>query len=103
MRIDDERNKVDIIKVAAQSRAPLVAGAIIGQLRECRYAYVQAVGASAVNQAVKAIIIARRYLQPDGLDLVCCPMFVTVEIEGRETTAVRIVVQVRSGNVASGD
>ncbi len=94
---------MDIIKVAAQSRTHPVAGAIAGQLRQCQYAYVQAIGAGAVNQAIKAIIIARGFLQAEGLDLVCIPTLIRTEIEGREYTVVRIVVEVCGGNAGSGD
>ncbi len=94
---------MDVIKVAARSHPPSVAGAIAAKVREQGCAHIQAIGARAVYQALRAIIITRHYLQSDGLDVDCIPMFVTVEIEGRESSAVRIVVQVRSGQVPSGD
>ncbi len=64
---------------------------------------VQAIGAGGVNQAIKAIIIARGFLQADGLDLICIPTFVTVEIKGMQSIALRIEVEVRSGKLPSGD
>jgi stage V sporulation protein S len=86
---------MDVIKVSAESRTSAVAGAIAGVVREHRRAEVQAIGAGAVNQAVKATAIARGYLHEDGLDVVCIPEFTTVEIEGKERTAVRLVVEPR--------
>jgi stage V sporulation protein S len=83
---------MDIIKVSARSRSTAVAGAIAGVTREHGYAEVQAIGASAVNQAVKATAIARGYLQEDGIDIVCAPVFTDVDIQGLERTAVRLVV-----------
>jgi len=84
-----------IIKVSAASRTSAVAGAIAGVVREHNHADVQAIGAGAVNQAVKAVAIARGYLQEDGLHIVCLPEFTTVTIEGKERTAIRLVVEPR--------
>jgi stage V sporulation protein S len=86
---------MDIIKVSAESRTSAVAGAIAGVVREHKRADVQAIGAGAVNQAVKATAIARGYLHEDGLDVICIPEFTTVEIEGKERTAIRLVVEPR--------
>jgi len=83
---------MDIIKVSSRSRSTAVAGAIAGVTREYGYAEVQAIGASAVNQAVKATAIARGYLQEDGIDIVCAPVFTDVDIQGLQRTAVRLVV-----------
>ena len=83
---------MEVIRVSARSRSTAVAGAIAGVIREYRYAEVQAIGASAVNQAVKATAIARGYLQEDGIDIVCAPVFTDVDIHGLERTAVRLVV-----------
>lgn len=82
----------ELIKVSAQSRSTAVAGAIAGVMREQGYAEVQAIGASAINQAVKAITIARSYLEQDNMDLAVVPSFTEVEIEGNERTAVRLAV-----------
>jgi stage V sporulation protein S len=81
-----------LVKVSSTSRPSAVAGAIAGIFREQQRAEVQAIGAGAVNQSVKAIIIARGYLEEDGIDVVCVPEFTTVTIEGNERTAVRLVV-----------
>ncbi len=86
---------MSIIKVSAASRTSAVAGAIAGVVREHNHAEVQAIGAGAVNQAVKAVAIARGYLQEDGLHVVCLPEFTTVTIEGKERTAIRLVVEPR--------
>ncbi len=83
---------MEVIKVSTRSRSTAVAGAIAGVIREYGYAEVQAIGASAVNQAVKAAAIARAYLQEDGIDIVCVPVFTDVDIQGLERTAVRLVV-----------
>jgi stage V sporulation protein S len=86
---------MNIIKVSAASRTSAVAGAIAGVVREHNHAEVQAIGAGAVNQAVKAVAIARGYLREDGLHVVCLPEFTTVIIEGKERTAIRLVVEPR--------
>jgi stage V sporulation protein S len=86
---------MDVIKVAAESRTSAVAGAIAGVVREHKRAEVQAIGAGAVNQAVKATAIARGYLHEDGLDVICIPEFTSVEIDGKERTAIRLVVEPR--------
>ena len=86
---------VDIIKVSAKSRSTSVAGAIAGVIREHQRAEVQAIGAGAVNQAIKAVAIARGYLERDGLDIACVPTFVEVDVSGEERTAVKLTVEVR--------
>lgn len=91
----DEPSVVDIIKVSARSRSTAVAGAIAGVVREHNRAEVQAIGAGAVNQAVKAVAIARGYLHDDDIDVITIPYFTEVLIEGQERTAVRMVVEPR--------
>jgi len=86
---------MDMLKVAAKSRSTAVAGAIAGVVRESGRAEVQAIGAGAVNQAVKAVAIARNYLAEDGIDIICVPSFVEVVIADQERTAIRIVVEKR--------
>ncbi len=83
---------MNVIKVAASSRSTSVAGAIAGVIRETGRAEVQAIGAGAVNQAVKAVAIARGYLELDGIEIVCIPHFSEVMIDDRERTAVRLTV-----------
>lgn len=86
---------MDVIKVSGSSRTSAVAGAIAGVFRENKRAEVQAIGAGAVNQAIKALVLARGYLKEDGLDVVCAPAFSDVEIDGKVRTAIKIVVQLR--------
>jgi stage V sporulation protein S len=83
----------EIIKVSARSRSTAVAGAIAGVIREHGYADIQAIGAGAVNQAVKAMAIARGYLDRDEIDVVFTPHFTEVDIDGQERTAVRFSVE----------
>lgn len=85
----------ELIKVSAQSRSTSVAGAIAGVMREHGYAEMQAIGASAVNQAIKAIAIARGYLEQDNMDLAIVPSFTEVDIDGNERTAVRLAIYKR--------
>jgi stage V sporulation protein S len=84
-----------ILKVSARSRSTAVAGAIAGTVRESGRAEAQAIGAGAVNQAVKAVAIARGYLALDGIDVICVPTFTEVDIEGQERTAMKLIVEPR--------
>lgn len=86
---------MDIIKVSANSRTAAVAGAIAGVMREHKHAEVQAIGAGAVNQSVKALILAKGYLANDGIEITCMPEFVDVEIEGKVRTAIKLVINTR--------
>jgi stage V sporulation protein S len=83
---------MELVKVASNSRSTAVAGAIAGVIRERGQVDVQAIGAGAVNQAIKAVAIARGYLELDGIDVVCVPGFSEVMIDGQERTAVRLSV-----------
>jgi len=84
---------VDLIKVSANSRTSLVAGAIAGVVREHRRAEVQAIGAGAINQAIKALIVATGYLKNDGIYVRFVPEFAEVAIEDKVRTAVRLVIE----------
>ena len=86
---------MEVLKVSARSRSTAVAGAIAGVVRERGRAEVQAIGAGAVNQAVKAIAIARGYLALDGIDVICIPAFTDVIIAEQERTALRFIVEPR--------
>ncbi len=88
---------MDMIKVSANSRTSAVAGAIAGVIRENKHAEVQAIGAGAVNQAVKALVLATSYLKNDGIDVVCVPEFVDVQIDDKVRTAIKLVVEPRNG------
>ena len=84
---------MEVFKVSANSVPNSVAGAIAGVIRESGSVEVQAVGAGATNQAVKAIAIARGYLAPAGMDLVCVPTFGNIVINDEERTAIRLIVE----------
>ncbi len=84
---------MELVKVAANSRSTSVAGAIAGIIRERGRVDVQAIGAGAVNQAVKAIAIARGYLELESIEIACIPTFIEVLIDGRERTAIRLAVE----------
>ena len=84
-----------ILKVAARSQATSVAGAIAGVVRDRGRAEIQAIGAGAVNQATKAVAIARGYLALDGIEVVCIPAFATVSIADQERTALKFIVEPR--------
>lgn len=86
---------MDMIKVSANSRTSAVAGAIAGVIREHRHAEVQAIGAGAVNQAMKALILAVGYLQGDGIEIVCVPEFADVDIDGKVRTAIKLIIDPR--------
>jgi stage V sporulation protein S len=86
---------MDMIKVSANSRTSAVAGAIAGVVREHKRAEVQAIGAGAVNQAVKALVLAVGYLRNDGIEVVCVPEFADVTIDDKVRTAVKLVVEPR--------
>ena len=84
---------MDTIKVSATSRTAAVAGAIAGVVREHHRAIVQAIGAGAVNQAVKALVLATGYLRNDGIHVTCVPEFADVTIEDKVRTAIKLVVE----------
>ena len=84
---------MEMIRVSANSRTSAVAGAIAGVIREHHRAEVQAIGAGAVNQAVKALVLATGYLKNDGINVSCVPEFADVTIEDKVRTAIRLVVE----------
>ena len=85
----------EVLKVSSDSKPKAVAGALAAVLRNHGRAELQAIGAGAVNQAVKAIAITRGFVAPNGIDLVAIPAFTKVEIDGSERTAIRFLVQAR--------
>ncbi len=89
---------MDLIKVAANSRPSAVAGAIAGVIRDNNHAEIQAIGAGAVNQAVKALILARGYLKGDGINVFVVPEFSDVSIDQKARTAIKLIID---GEVAS--
>ena len=86
---------MDVLKVSAQSNPKAVAGALAAVVREHGSAEMQAVGAGAVNQSMKAIAIARGYLAPSGVNLITIPSFAEIQIDGQERTAIHFSVQPR--------
>lgn len=86
---------MDVIKVSGTSRTSAVAGAIAGVMREHKYAEVQAIGASAVNQAVKALTIAKGYLTRDSLEIRFTTEFVEIQIDDKVRTAVKFIIEPR--------
>jgi stage V sporulation protein S len=84
---------MDMIKVSANSRTSAVAGAIAGVVREHHRAEVQAIGAGAVNQAMKALVLATGYLKNDGIYVTCVPEFADVTIEDKVRTAIKLVIE----------
>jgi stage V sporulation protein S len=86
---------MDVLKVSAKSKPLSIAGALAGVIREAGSAEIQAIGAGAVNQAVKAVAIARGIVAPSGLELVCIPAFTDIQIDGEERTAIKLIVEPR--------
>jgi stage V sporulation protein S len=86
---------LEILKVSANSNPKSVAGALAAVIREKSKAEIQVVGAGAVNQSIKAIAIARGYVAPNGINLICIPAFSVIVIDGEERTAIRFIVQSR--------
>jgi stage V sporulation protein S len=84
---------MDMIKVSANSRTSAVAGAIAGVVREHHRAEVQAIGAGAVNQAMKALVLATGYLKNDGIYVRCVPEFADVTIDDKVRTAIKLVIE----------
>lgn len=90
---------MDVIKVSANSRTSAVAGAIAGVVREFNRAEVQAIGAGAVNQAIKALVLATGYLKADGIEVACVPEFADVAIDDKIRTAIKLVIEPRKQSI----
>ena len=86
---------MEVLKISSKSNPNSVAGAIAGLVKESNQARMQAIGAGALNQAVKAVAIARGFVAPSGVDLVCIPAFTDIVIEGEERTAIKLIVEAR--------
>ena len=86
---------MEVLKVSTKSNPNSVAGALAAIIKEKNIVEIQAVGAGAINQAVKAIAIARGLVAPSGRDIVCVPAFTDIEIDGEERTAIKLIVQPR--------
>ncbi|NJK82424.1 MAG: stage V sporulation protein S [Chloroflexaceae bacterium] len=89
------QNTTEVLKVSTRSRPSAVAGAIAGVIRESGLAEVQSIGAGATNQAIKAVAIARSYLNEEGIDIICVPSFIDVAIDNEERTAIRMLIERR--------
>ena len=87
---------MEVLKVSSKSNPNSVAGAMAGVIRQSGTVEVQVVGAGALNQAIKAMAIARGYLAPSGLDVICAPTFADIEIDGESRTAIRLLVECRT-------
>jgi stage V sporulation protein S len=87
---------MEVLKVSSRSNPNSVAGALAGVVRQMGSVEVQVIGAGALNQAIKAVAIARGYVAPSGIDLVCIPTFADVEIQGEGRTAIRLSVENRN-------
>lgn len=85
-----------VLKVSSHSNPSATAGALANTIRSQGWAEIQVIGPKAVNQAIKAIAIARGYIAPSGVDLVAVPGFVEVEVEGQERTAIKLEVHPRN-------
>ena len=86
---------MEVLKVSTKSNPNSVAGALAAIIKEQNVAEIQAVGAGAINKAVKAIAIARGFIAPSGKDIVCIPAFTDIQIDGEERTAIKLIVQPR--------
>ena len=86
---------MEIIKVSSTSVPNHVAGAIASLMREQDKLMIQTIGAAALNQAIKAIAIARGFVAPSGKNLVCIPAFTDIVIDGEERTAIKLIVEAR--------
>lgn len=86
---------MEILKVSSKSNPNSVAGALAGVVREKNMVEIQAIGAGAINQAIKSIAIARGFVAPSGMDLVCIPAFTEIKIGDEERTAIKLIVQLK--------
>ncbi|GIM27784.1 stage V sporulation protein S [Clostridium polyendosporum] len=86
---------MEVLKVSTKSNPNSVAGALAAIIKEKNIVEIQAVGAGAINQAVKAIAIARGFVAPSGKDIICVPAFTDIQIDGEERTAIKLIVQPR--------
>lgn len=84
---------MEVLKVSSKSNPNSVAGALAGVLREKGSAEIQAIGAGALNQAIKSIAIARGFVAPSGMDLVCIPAFTDIIIDGQQKTAIKLMIE----------
>jgi len=86
---------MEVLRVSSKSEPKSVAGAIAAILRNGESVEINAIGAAAVNQVVKSIAVARGYVAPNGIDMVCIPAFAQLEVDGKEKTSIRFIVEKR--------
>lgn len=86
---------MEVLKVSSKSEPKYVAGAIAAIVRNGEGVEILAIGAAAVNQVVKSVAVARGYVAPNGIDLICIPAFTQLEVDGKEKTSIRFVVEKR--------
>lgn len=86
---------MEVLRVSSKSNPNSVAGALAGVLREKAGAEIQVIGAGALNQAIKAVAIARGFVAPSGIDLICVPAFTDIHINGEERTAIKLLIEPR--------
>jgi len=84
---------MEVMRVSTKSNPSAVAGAIVGNVRDNGAVEIRTIGAGALNQAVKALAIARTFMAPSGVDLICRPAFVIIVVEGEERTAIRLLIE----------
>ena len=84
---------MEVLKISAKSNPNSVAGAIAGLVKESNKAEMQAIGAGALNQAIKAVAIARGFVAPSGINLVCIPAFTEVDVEGENRTGIKLIIR----------
>ncbi len=86
---------MEMLRVSSKSKPNAVAGAVAKVIRERGSVEIQTIGAGALNQAIKAIAIARGFLAPSGIELVCIPSFQDIHVDGAERTAIKLLVQLK--------
>lgn len=84
---------MEVLKVSSKSSPNAVAGAMAGVIRDKGGVEIQAIGAGAINQAVKAVAIARGFVAPNGIDLICVPAFTEIIIDGENRTAIKLIIE----------
>lgn len=90
---NDKMERIEILKVSSKSNPNSVAGAIAGMVKEYGKVEIQAIGAGALNQAIKGVAIARGFVAPSGIDLICIPAFAEVEVEGEDRTGIKLIIK----------
>lgn len=86
-------SSTELLKISAKSNPNSIAGALAGIIKDTKKAEMQAIGAGALNQAIKGIAIARGFLAPLGIELICIPAFASVQVEGEEKTGIKLIVK----------